>query len=372
VEDLDTGPTVAELEALRDVVRDFLSVHSAESAVREATGRRGGYDAGVWELMSRQLGLPALAIPEEYGGAGYSLREMGVVLEEAGRALLCAPLLSSAVLAAQALLMADDAEAAKEHLPGIADGTTVAAVALTCPGGAWQERNVAVTYDRNDAGWQLTGVSGHVLDGAEADLLLVLATGSLGPTLFRVDPRQPEVTRRPLVPLDLTRAQAEIRLEQAPARPFGTPGEGWHVTTRLLDVAALALACEQVGGAARVLEQVVDHVRAREQFGRPIGSFQAVKHSCAEMLVEVESARSAAYALRDVVGEPDRSLVHVTKAYCSRAYSDVASRALQLYGGLGFTWEHPVHLHLKRARSSEVLFGTSDQHLVALADTLPL
>ena len=361
------------IEELRSTVRAFLSARSAEPEVRRLMETAQGHDPAVWAQMAQQLGLQSLAIPEEYGGSGFGLREASIVLEEAGRALLCAPLLGSAVLAPQAILASGDRPAAKEYLPGIAAGNTIAALAITGPGGSWRESDVAVRAHPDSDGWRLSGRAAYVLDGGVSDLLLVAARTADATALFLVKAPAAGVTRQPVTTLDLTRRQAVIDFDAAPARLIGAERHGWEAISRVLSVAVIALANEQVGGAQQVLEQVVEYARTRQQFGRAIGSFQAVKHSCAEMFLLVESARSAAYAARELLDTAGADLgtpARIAKVACSRAYTEVATRAIQVFGGMGFTWEHPAHLHLKRAKSSELLFGPPDDHLDALAATL--
>ena len=358
------------IDELRATVRAFLATRSAEPDVRRAMDSERGYDPAVWTQLAQQLGLPSLAIPEEYGGSGFGLREVCVALEEAGRALLCAPLLSGAALAPRAILASGDRPLAKQYLPGIATGDTVAALALTGPGGAWREADIAVNAEPDRTGWRLSGRAAHVLDGAVADVLLVAARTGATTALFLVEPGAPGVRRQAVTTLDLTRRQAVIDFDAVPGRLVGTGEHGWGLLRQVLDLAVIAVANEQVGGAQRILEEAVAHARTRQQFGRPIGSFQAVKHSCAEMLLLVESGRSAAYAARDLLDDPDAELSRpatIAKVAASRAYTEVATRAIQVFGGMGFTWEHPAHLHLKRAKSSELLFGTPDEHLDRLA-----
>ncbi len=364
-----------EQEELRTVVRKFLATYSDEAQVRAQLDTDLGYDAGVWKLMADQLGLQSIAIPEEYGGAGAGFGELSVVLEEAGRALLCSPLFSTVVLAATTLLESGDTEAAKKHLPGIAEGRTVATLALIEQDGRWCEESIRVRAVPDGAQFRITGTKPFVLDGAQADLILVAARTDAGPSLFAVDAKDSGVEARALPTLDQTRRQATLVLTDAPATLVGEEGQGWPALRRVLDVAAAALACEQVGGAARVLESTVDYVKVREQFGRPVGSFQAVKHKLADLLVELESARSAAYYATSAVesDSPDLPLAaSIAKTYCSTAYYRIAAESIQLHGGIGFTWEHPAHLYFKRAKGSETLLGSPAFHRELIAQRLGL
>jgi alkylation response protein AidB-like acyl-CoA dehydrogenase len=364
-----------EQEELRAVVRKFLATYSDETQVRSQLDSDLGYDTGVWKLMADQLGIQSIAIPEEYGGAGFGFGELSVVLEEAGRALLCAPLFSTVVLAATTILESGDVDAALEHLPGIAEGRTVATVALIEEHGGWCEDGIQVPAVREGGEFRITGTKPYVLDGAQADLVIVAARTDVGPSLFALDTKDAGVEVQALSTLDQTRRQATLVLTDAPARLVGVEGDGWNVLSRVLDIAAAALACEQVGGAARVLEATVDYVKVREQFGRPVGSFQAVKHKLADMLVELESARSAAYYATSAVeaASPDLAVAaSIAKAYCSTAYYRIAAESIQLHGGIGFTWEHPAHLYFKRAKGSETLLGSPAFHRERIAQHLSL
>ena len=359
-----------EQEQLRAMVRDFLTDKSPESEVRRLMETEEGFDPTVWAQLSGELGLTGLAIPEEYGGAGYGFVEVGIVLEEAGRALLCAPYFSTVVLAATALLQSGDEAAKKDYLPGIASGEVRATLAITEESGRWEPDAVEVTASGSGDSWTLTGTKSYVLDGATADLLLVTARTPAGISLFAVPADASGLTRTSLGTLDLTRKQARVEFAGTPARLVGTDGQAAALLTSVLDVAAIGLAAEQVGGAARVLEMSVDYAKIRVQFGRPIGSFQAIKHKCADMLLEVESAKSAAYyGLWAVASGSDEvpMVASLAKAYCSDAYMHCAAENIQIHGGIGFTWEHPAHLYFKRAKTDQLLFGDPTYHREQLA-----
>jgi alkylation response protein AidB-like acyl-CoA dehydrogenase len=358
----------AEHDALRDSVRRFLTERSPETEVRRVMETDAGYDPAVWSLMARQIGLQGLALPEKYGGSGAGFVNLQIVLEEMGRALLCAPFLSTVVLAANALLHSGDEAACAEYLPGIAEGTTIAALAVTETSGSWRAEDVAVVAD---AQYRITGEKLFVPDGHVADLLLVVARTAAGPSLFAVDPAG--VTREAMNTLDATRKQSRLVFDNAPARLVGEDGGAAAPLAATMDLAAAALAAEQAGGARRVLEMAVEYAKVREQFGRPIGSFQAIKHKCADMLLEVESSTSAAYAVGWAIDDGSDEvgvLASLAKAYCSEAYTHAAAENIQIHGGIGFTWEHPAHLYFKRAKSTEILFGTPRQHRALLADRL--
>ena len=362
-----------EQEELRKTVRSFLESKSAESAVREQMETEAGYDAAVWSQMAEQLGLQGLAIPEEFGGSGFSFVELGIVLEEMGRALLCAPFFSSVVLAANTLLLSGDAAAQAKYLPGIASGETIATVALTEPSGKWDESGVTTEATGSGSDFTITGTKSFVLDGHTAGLIIVAARTAKGVSLFAVDADAAGLTRTALSTMDQTRKQAKLEFAGTPATLIGTEGDGWNVLSKVLDLVAVGLAAEQVGGAQKVLEMAVEYAKVRVQFGRPIGSFQAIKHKCADMLLEVESAKSAAYYAGWCAAELNDELPSVAslaKAYCSEAYFHAAAENIQIHGGIGFTWEHPAHLYFKRAKSSELLFGDPTYHRELLAQRI--
>jgi alkylation response protein AidB-like acyl-CoA dehydrogenase len=362
-----------EQEELRKTVRQFLDAKSPEAAVREQMETENGFDPAVWSQMGEQLGLQGLIVPEEFGGSGYSYVELGIVLEEMGRALLCAPFFSTVVLAANTLIHSDDAAAQAAHLPGIADGSTIATLAFTEPSGKWDESGITMEATASGDGFTLTGTKMFVIDGHTANLVLVAARTGKGVSLFAVEGDAAGLTRTALSTMDQTRKQAKLEFAGTPATLVGTEGEGWTVLSRVLDLAAVGLAAEQVGGAQKVLDMAVEYAKVRVQFGRPIGSFQAIKHKCADMLLEVESAKSAAYYGMWCAAELNDELPSVAslaKAYCSEAYFHATAENIQIHGGIGFTWEHPAHLYFKRAKSSELLFGDPTYHRELLAQRI--
>jgi alkylation response protein AidB-like acyl-CoA dehydrogenase len=362
-----------EQEELRKTVRQFLEAKSPETAVREQMETEAGYDAAVWSQMGEQMGLQGLIVPEEFGGSGYSYVELGIVLEEMGRALLCAPFFSTVVLAANTLIHSGDEAAKAAHLPGIASGETIATLAYTEPSGKWDESGITMQATASGDGWSLSGTKMFVLDGHTANLIIVAARTDKGVSLFAVDGGAAGLTRTALSTMDQTRKQAKLEFSNTPATLIGAEGEGWNTLGRVLDLAAVGLAAEQVGGAQKVLEMAVDYAKVRVQFGRPIGSFQAIKHKCADMLLEVESAKSAAYYGMWCAAELNDELPSVAslaKAYCSEAYFHATAENIQIHGGIGFTWEHPAHLYFKRAKSSELLFGDPTYHRELLAQRI--
>jgi len=372
-----------EQRELRESVRRFLAERAPITKVRELMETADGTDPDVWRQASAQLGLPGIAVPEEYGGAGFSFAEQAIVLEELGAALFTGPYLASAVLAVTALLAVDDEEARKDLLPGIAAGETIATLAFTEDEGSWDPAAIRLAAAKNTAakrthdGWRLDGHKSFVLDGHTADLILaVAATGTDGKlSLFAITNTADGLTRRALPTLDQTRKLARLAFSHTPARLIGEPGAARAVLDRTLDVAAVALAAEQLGGAQRALDMAVSYARVRQQFGRPVGSFQAIKHRCADLLLEVESLRSAVgYAAAAVAAGSTEVpvLAPLLKAYASEVYSHVAGENIQIHGGTGFTWEHDAHLYLKRAKASELFLGDASYHRERLMSRIGL
>ncbi|MEV5559283.1 acyl-CoA dehydrogenase family protein [Nonomuraea wenchangensis] len=362
-----------EQETLQEVVRDFLSAKSGEEAVRAYMEDPAGYDPALWRQMAGELSLQSLAIPEEYGGDGFTFVELGIVLEELGRSLAVTPFLASCVMAAQTLLALDDEEARREFLPRLARGDLIGTVAMAGEAGSWRPEDVATTARRDGDAWILDGTTSFVIDGAVADVLLVVARADDGLGVFTLTPDVDGVSRTPLDCMDQTRKQARVVFDGARARRLGTAAGAERAVTAMLQHTAIAVAAEALGGTAKVLDMAVEYAKTREQFGRPIGSFQAIKHKCATMLVELESSRSAVmYALWAVsAGHEDVPMVaSLAKSFCVDAYLSAASENIQIHGGIGFTWEHPAHLYLKRAKNLQSFLGSSDQHRQLLADHL--
>jgi alkylation response protein AidB-like acyl-CoA dehydrogenase len=362
-----------EQDELRKSVRRFLDDKSPETEVRRLMETTEGYDPEVWTQMAEQLGLQSLIIPEEFGGAGFSYVELIVVLEEMGAALLCAPFFSTVALAANALLTSGDQKAQEYLLPGIAAGETIATLAFTEDSGRWDADGITLAAAPSGDGWSLNGHKSFVIDGHVADLILVVGRTDAGLSLFGVKDDAAGLTRTPLATMDQTRKQARLEFADTPAWLIGTDGGAAAGLSKTLDLAAVALAAEQVGGAQRCLESSVEYAKTRIQFGRPIGSFQAIKHKCADMLLEVESAKSAAYYAGWAASEDSDELpvvASLAKSYCSEAYFDAAAETIQIHGGIGFTWEHPAHLYFKRAKSSELMLGDPSYHRELLAQRI--
>jgi len=363
-------------QELRSLARKFLADTSPESAVHRVVDSDLGCDRDLWRRMGRELGLPGLAIPEGYGGAGQGLIEVGAVAEELGRTLACVPFLSS-TMATLTLLAADDEPARQRYLPGLAAGDLVATVALTEQDGSWDPRAVTTSARMTTTGWRLDGRKSFVLDGHVADVILVVARVGARVQVFCIDANGPGVSRKQLNTLDRTRRQASVHLDDAPATLL-TPGpDAAALIDGILDRAVAVLAAEQVGVAERALEISVEYAKIRHQFGRPIGSFQAIKHQLADVLLGVESARVAAYQallqLGPASGERAGSAAaSLAKAHCSEMCLAATERMIQIHGGIGFTWEHSAHLYFKRARSTAQLFGDAAHHRERLARAIGL
>ncbi len=369
-----------EQQELRESVRRFLADRVPLQRVRELMDSADGTDEKIWNYAAGQLGLQAMAIPEEYGGAGFTFAEQAIVLEELGAALYPGPYLASAVLAATALLASSDDDAKRDLLPGIAGGETVATLAFTEDDGSWEPDAIRLAASQASSsqasssqaggGWVLDGHKSFVLDGHTASLILAVARTDPGLSLFAVQADADGLTRKQLPTLDQTRRLARLEFSSVPARLIGAPGEAAAILSRTLDVAAIAQAAEQLGGAQRALDMAVSYAKIRHQFGRPIGSFQAIKHRCADLLLEVESLRSAVGYAAAAVAEDSPEIPVVAalvKALASDTYFHVAAENIQIHGGIGFTWEHDAHLYFKRAKSSELFLGDSSYHRERLA-----
>jgi acyl-CoA dehydrogenase len=361
----------AEQEDLRATVRKLLADRSAPAAVREVMASERGDDPGLWKSLA-DLGMLGLVVPEELGGAGAGHVERAVVSEELGRALAPTPFLASAVLATDALLALDDCAERSELLAALAAGEKLATVAVAEGGGAWDRSGGATAAIERDGGWRLDGTKTPVLAGAVADAVLVYAATQDGPGWFVVDAGASGLRVTPLTGLDPTRRLARLTFTATPARRLPASAAA-AVLDAVLDLAAVALAAEQVGGLGRALELTVDYAKVRVQFGRPIGSYQAVKHGLADIYSAWEHAvsvlRYAAWA-----ADHDRAELPLAAAlaqtYIGPAYFQAATGMVQYHGGIGYTWEHDAHLYYKRAKSSELLLGPPATHRLRLADRL--
>ncbi len=368
-----------EQTMLRDTARRFLDDKAPIAAVRRVMETDRGFDDDLWREIAA-LGWLAMAIPEEYGGAGFTVLEQAILAEELGRSLCAVPYLSSIVLGADLLASIGTEDQKAAVLGDLASGERRVAVAQVERSGRWDAPGIEMTAERAGGGFVLSGTKSFVLDGHTADTLMVMArigdSGEIG--LLLVDADAPGIRRRRLETLDMTRPQAEIRFDRVRVPLAGLLGgapSGWDPVAATLTRAGVALAFEQVGGARRCLDMAVDHARTRVQFGRPIGSFQAVKHICADMAVKVESAGSAAYAAGFAAIANDDGLAEAAlaaQAYCSEAYVFCAAENIQVHGGIGFTWEHDAHLFYRRAKTDELLFGSPAYHRELMAGRLGL
>lgn len=358
-----------EQQEFQALVRDFLSEKSTEADVRRLMATEEGYDARLWQQMAQEVGLQGIAIPDEYGGQGFGWIELGIVLEEMGKVLLCAPFFSTVVLAASAIIESADAAASAARLPGIADGSSIATLAFPGDNGLWTAEGVTAAATREGDSWRIVGSAPYTLDGHISDFFVVPARTDSGVSLFLVD-KGDGVSAAARQTLDQTRKIASVTFDGAPAQLLGTADDAWPVLERVLDLAAVALAAEQAGGARAAFDMSVAYLKERIQFGQPIGAFQALKHMAADVLVEVESASSASsYALWAAADAREElpAAASLAAAYCTDAFVTAAHQNIQFHGGMGFTWEVPAHLYLKRARASETLLGDSQHHREILA-----
>ncbi len=358
-----------EQAALRDAVRGFLET-SDRQQTRAVVDADRPYDEAAWRRAADELGLMSVPIPVEYGGAGGGMVELTIVLEEFGRHLARSPFLASVGLASTALLSTGDATACAEFLPRIADGELIATFALPVGVGSMANLPVHASDDR-----RLTGIADAVIDAEKADLLIVPAYTSTGTDLFAVQRTAIGVPAADeALAYDLVTRSSRIRFEDTPAVRLGAPAS--DKVERAFALASIALAAEQLGGAQACLDECVEYAKTRTQFGRAIGSFQAIKHRCADVLIRVEGARSLVYHaawLADQGATEDLGLVaSMTKAWCSDAYVQAAEANLLTHGGIGFTWEHDAHLHVRRSRSRALTLGSSDDHRDAVAARLLL
>jgi alkylation response protein AidB-like acyl-CoA dehydrogenase len=359
-----------EQREFRSVVRRFLEDKSPASEVRRLMETDAGCDAEVWRHLSRNLGLTALHVPEVYGGQGFGISELAIAVEEMGRALLCAPYFASMVLATTVILKAGSDAQKRALLPDLAAGRTIAAFAFTEENGRWDTGGIATTATRMGEKYQLNGVKSFVVDGHTANMIVVLArrpgSGEAdGLSLFTVRGDAAGLQRRRLESMDQTRKLARLTFAAVEAELLGAEGAAGDPLQATLDIAAICLANEMVGGAERLRESAVEYAKLRVQFGRAIGSFQSVQHKAADMLLDVELAKSAAYYAAAAADEGDEelpALASLAKAAASEAYMQTAVHTVQIHGGIGFTWDNDTHLWFKRAKSSEVFLGDPAYH----------
>jgi len=359
-----------EQEMLGATVREFLEATVEMDSIRDASLTDSAIDGDAWSGLA-EMGLIGLHIPEEYGGAGYSFVETAIVFEELGRRVTPVPLLSS-LLASSAILAAGSDEQKARLLPQIVSGNRIATLAAFEH--AHDLDRVDATADPVGNGWNLSGVKRYVTDAPNADVFVVVADTGTGIGLFMVDRSATGVSATATPSLDATRPLGELTLKgvavDADAYLGGSPSPG--AVRVALDAGIVALAQEQAAGIQRCLEMSVEYAKSRFQFGRAIGSFQAVKHMCADMLVAAEHARSAASHAARTLDDPQESPVSIplARSVCSDAYLKAAGDTIQIFGGIGFTWEHDAHLYLKRAKSTALLFGSVESNRDRLADAI--
>jgi alkylation response protein AidB-like acyl-CoA dehydrogenase len=369
-----------EQEQIRASARDFLAKECPSTFVRQMMEDERGDSATFWSKMAG-LGWMGLIVPEQYGGAGLGYVDLVVVLEEMGRVVAPGPFFASVLLGSVTIIEGGTEEQKATLLPAMAEGKLRMTLALLEPNARWDAGGVTCEARPDGQGFRLTGTKLFVNDALVANKIICAArlAGTAGDdprsgvSLFLVDGGATGMTITPLKTMDQTRKLAEVSFDGAAvtaADVIGPLGQAWSLIERVIDRAKVGLCAEMCGGAQRVLDMSVEYAKVREQFGKPIGSFQAIQHKCANMLVEVESAKSATYyaawaVANDVADAPLAAAM--AKAYCSDAYRHTAGEGIQVHGGIGFTWEHDMHLYFKRAKSSEVTFGdaTWNRELVA-------
>lgn len=360
-----------EQSLIQETARNFFGEYVTSSAVREVMETEAGYDNGLWHSVMAEMGFGGIAFPAECGGAGLGHVELAIILMEMGRTLCPSPFLSSVAMAGGAILEAGHSHQKADLLPGIASGETIAAL-------GWLDDGAAVLAD-NGGGYRLSGCARYIPFGHVADVLVIPARGvGEGLSLLALPAKTPGVRIEKHVAIDLTRPMATIHFENVRVTPemlLGAPGNADGAFARTLDLARIALAAEQAGGAEAILDLTVTYAKDRVQFGRAIGSFQAIKHRLADMMVQVETAKTAAFYAACVADEGGEGLAEaaaIAKAYCSDAFTDCTGNAIQLHGGIGFTWEHDAHLYFKRARGSATLLGDAKSQRETIARILQL
>ncbi len=351
--------SVAERAELRTAVRELLGEGCTEDDVRRVMASDDGFDRDLWRQLAEQ-GVLGMLVDDRLGGLGFGALELEAVAEETGAALLAAPFISSAVLTVALVQAAGSDDDKQRLLPGLADGTAIGTVAITGRSGSWTAEGVDVEAAADGT---LTGDAHYVTWGQVADVVLVAARTADGVGIFEVAPDAERFSRTAVAVFDPTVRLSTFTFAGTPARRLGTAG--WDAVQEALDYAVIASAGEQVGGSRRIFDMTVDYLKTRVQFGRQIGSFQALKHMAADLLIEVENATSAAQhaaAEKSAGSEISDGAVALAGFACAEAYETITMNAIQMHGGIGFTWEHPAHLFLRRARTGLQLFGGPRLH----------
>jgi len=366
----------ADQKAIRETAEVYLAEAADLARLREVIAEPAGFDAALWAGLAGEMGFAGLLVPEAFGGAGLGAVEMALVLEQTGARLAVIPFFETAVLAVQAILAAGTQAQKLALLPGLAAGRLKAAFAFAPAAGWAGPRAIGPRLALSASGWVLRGAAGFVSFAHVADVLIIAAAGPDGISLIALPASTPGIAIERQQAMDLTRPYALLRFADVAVPDeaiFGTPGGGGAAFTHVLALASGLLAAEQTGGAAFCLSSTVDYAKQRVQFGRLIGSFQAMKHEMANMMLRVESARSAAYYAAAAIDEAGAELAEaaaVARAWCSETYQYCAGEAIQLHGGIGFTWEHHAHLYFKRARSSASWFGDASEQREAIAQLI--
>jgi alkylation response protein AidB-like acyl-CoA dehydrogenase len=370
-------------EALREATRKFLDNECPTTFVRKMMADDTAHSTELWKKIA-QLGWLGIVVPEDFGGSGGSFLDLVVILEEAGKSLLPGPFFATALLGTSAVLGGGSAEQKSTILPKVVEGNHILTLALAEKSGRYDAAGVTLAANPKGSDFVLSGEKLFVPDAHVADQFVVAARTSQaskpedGITLFLVDAKAPGVAISQLKTVDMTRRQCHVAFQDvavARAQVLGEVGKGWSVLQRVLSQAMAGLCAEMVGTGQKALDLAVTYAKERVQFGKPIGSFQAVKHKCVDMMVQVENARSLTYYAAWAVDENNdeaQQAVPMAKAYCSDMCKTVTSEAIQVHGGIGFTWEHDMHLFYRRGLASEAAFGSAPVHREVVAQSLNL
>ena len=351
-----------EQEAFRDSVKRFAEEKSTSEDVRRLMETEEGYDESTWDILSTELAVTGLIIPEEFGGSGFGATELGIVMEQFGRSLICVPFFSSSVMAASALILNGSENDKNKWLPAIAAGGAKGTLCVSERSGSWDESAIQTTASKNGDQYLLNGEKHFVLDAHVSDFLIVASRLDNRTALFTLDPKDDRVQIKLEQGMDQTRKICTVTMKGAPAQILGPDKPA--ALEEIFDRSIVALSHEMIGGAQQLLDSAIEYTKLRVQFGRSISSFQAIKHRLADLLLEVELAKSACYHAAYEIDKQQNSSEAAShaKAQASEAYLNSAIQCIQLHGGVGFTWENDTHLWFKRAKSSEVFLGSPHEH----------